>query len=100
MMKIRVSKVAVVVTVAVCVLVMNICVCTGGRVPPESVLLLQSLRGSSVGSGPSGCTYTPGGGGPACPINGRKVAGSGFKVHLAGDYLRLFIKFGVKSSQK
>ncbi|KAF5193422.1 hypothetical protein FRX31_016991 [Thalictrum thalictroides] len=38
-------------------------------------LISESLqRGPVPPSGPSGCTYIPGSGGPSCPIQGKKVA--------------------------
>ncbi|KAK9083331.1 hypothetical protein Scep_029802 [Stephania cephalantha] len=40
-------------------------------------LVIESLpRGPVPPSGPSGCTYIPGRGGPRCPLNGKKVAGA------------------------
>ncbi|KAK9146434.1 hypothetical protein Sjap_006337 [Stephania japonica] len=40
-------------------------------------LVIESLpRGPVPPSGPSGCTYIPGRGGPRCPLKGKKVAGA------------------------
>ncbi|PIA45273.1 hypothetical protein AQUCO_01700662v1 [Aquilegia coerulea] len=51
-------------------------------------------RGPVPPSGPSGCTYIPGNGGPSCPpINGKKLAGSGFA--RARAYVRLIVPFSV-----
>lgn len=61
---------------------------------------LQSLqKGPVAPSGPSGCTYIPGSNGPACPLNGKKVAGGVFAPDEA-YYQHHVGSFGVASAHK
>ncbi|KAF9608932.1 hypothetical protein IFM89_012100 [Coptis chinensis] len=62
-------------------------------------LISESLqKGPIPPSGPSGCTYIPGNGGPSCHIKGKMVAGYVFA--RARAYPHLIRPFGVAADHK
>ncbi|GMN53490.1 hypothetical protein TIFTF001_022635 [Ficus carica] len=56
-------------------------------------------RGPVPPSGPSGCTYIPGGGGPNCPLGEKNYAGHSL-FHDRNTYPRLMLQVGVATNQK
>ncbi|KAK9083340.1 hypothetical protein Scep_029811 [Stephania cephalantha] len=80
----------IIVTVATLAFIIALCIssCKAGRPLVQlqgeeeekhkrnSVVIESLPRGPVRPSGPSGCTYIPGRGGPKCPLIGNKIAGA------------------------
>ncbi|KAL6343595.1 hypothetical protein AAG906_024960 [Vitis piasezkii] len=90
----------IVFAIAVLLLVLQVRPYTASRIlyEQEEKIVAESLqRGPVPPSGPSGCTYIPGGGGPNCPVQEMHFAGDA--LPRASAYPRLMVQFGVATSQ-
>ena len=79
---------------AVLLLLLHVRPYTASRIlyEQEAEILMESLqRGPVPPSGPSGCTYIPGNGGPNCPVQEMHFAG--------GGHPRLMVQFGVATDR-